>query len=330
MRPTGLVRRTRTGKARAQSGGIRLVSARVPHHTQRMSGASASTEPVTLARWGLRVQRVCTASGEVSLAPSRAHRLRLHVGRPVKGSCAQSHPFLYTRGDIDVLPAGYDDVCVQQSSATSLMVELAPRLLRGTAEELGLPAARAELALRHQLRDKQLELVALALEVESTAGYPSGPLYAESLGLALSTRLLGMATSAPSRRPAGLSPAQRARLVDYVDAHLEEPLSLLDLARVTGCSASHLKTLFKRTLGVSVHAYVVQRRVERARQLLRHGDLPSTQVALECGFAHQSHMARCIRRQLGVSPTELRGAPKGGRIAIAAGPDAADVDVATE
>jgi AraC family transcriptional regulator len=206
-----------------------------------------------------------------------------------------------------VLPAGYDDVCVQQSSATSLMVELAPRLLHGAAEELGLPERRGDLELRHQVRDKQLELIALALEVESAAGYPSGPLYAESLGLALSARLLGAATSHPPRRPHGLSRAQRARLIDYVDAHLEGPLSLLDLARVSGCSASHLKVLFKRTMGVTVHGYVVQRRVERARQLLQSGDLPSAQVAMECGFAHQSHMARCIRQLLGVSPTELRG-----------------------
>jgi AraC family transcriptional regulator len=115
-------------------------------------------------------------------------------------------------------------------------------------------------------------------------------------------------TSDERRPPRGLSSAQRARLVDYIEAHLEEPLSLQQLARLIGSSASHLKTLFKRSLGVSVHAYVVERRVERARQLLREGKLPSAQVALESGFAHRSHMARCIRRLLGVSPTDLRGA----------------------
>ena len=73
-----------------------------------------------------------------------------------------------------------------------------------------------------------------------------------------------------------------------------------------GTSASHLKTLFKRSMGISVHAYVVQRRVTRARQLLLKGDLPSSQVALESGFADQSHMARCFRRLLGLTPSELR------------------------
>jgi AraC family transcriptional regulator len=254
----------------------------------------------------VRVERQQTGSGEVALASSRAHRLRLHVGRPVRGTCSQSHQFFYTRGDIDLLPAGWGDVCIQQNPTTSLLVELSPRLLRSAAEDLGLPAARAELPLRHQLRDKRLELIALALEVESAAEYPSGPLYSESLGLALAARMLGIAPPDERRSPRGLSAAQRARLVDYVEAHLDQPLSLQRLAAVVGSSASHLKTLCKRSLGMSAHAYVLERRVERARRLLREGKLPSAQIALESGFAHQSHMARCIRRQLGVSPGELR------------------------
>ncbi|WP_224249360.1 helix-turn-helix transcriptional regulator [Hyalangium gracile] len=67
-------------------------------------------------------------------------------------------------------------------------------------------------------------------------------------------------------------------------------------------SASHLKTLFKRSTGLPVHEYVIQRRVERARSLLMRGELPAGQVALEAGFSHQSHMARCMRRVLGVTP----------------------------
>jgi AraC family transcriptional regulator len=256
--------------------------------------------------WQLGIERVRTGSGEVRLAASTAHRVRLHVGRPVTGSCSQGQPFHYTRGDLDLLPAGFDDVCVQQNPTTSLLIELPPLLLHGAAEDLGLSPARAQLELRHQLRDKQLELIALALEVESAAGYPSGQLYSESLGLALSARLLGVTTSDARRPLRGLSPAQRSRLLDFIEAELDQPLSLNRLAHVSGTSASHLKTLFKRSMGVSVHAYVVQRRVARARQLLLTTQLPSSQIALESGFADQSHMARCVRRLLGVAPSELR------------------------
>jgi AraC family transcriptional regulator len=276
-----------------------------PHNAQVTEGEAPVARTPT-PRWGLGVARVHSGAGEVRLAASPAHRLRLHVGRPVTGSCSQGQPFHYTRGDLDVLPAGYDDVCVQQNPTSSLMIELSPLLLHGAAEDLGLSPARAQLELRHQLRDKQLELIALALEVESAAGYPSGQLYSESLGLALSARLLGVTPSAERSSLRGLSTARRTLLLDFIEAHLDQPLSLQRLARVSDTSASHLKTLFKRSMGVSVHAYVVQRRVARARQLLLTGELPSSQVALESGFAHQSHMARCLRRLLGVTPSELR------------------------
>lgn len=276
------------------------------HHNGVVPEAKALLARSSRSRWGLAVERVHTGTGEVRLTPSTAHRLRLHLGRPVTGTCSQGQPFHYTRGDLDLLPAGYDDVCVQESSTTSLVVELSPSLLHGAAEDLGLPRARAQLEPRHQLRDKQLELIALALEAESAAGHPSGALYSESLGLALSARLLGVATNEEPRSRRGLSPKQRAQLVDFIEAHLDQTLSLQRLARVSGTSASHLKTLFKRSMGVSVHAYVVQRRVARARQLLLKGELPSSQVAFESGFSHQSHMARCVRRLLGVSPSELR------------------------
>jgi AraC family transcriptional regulator len=224
----------------------------------------------------------------------------------VSGSCSRGQTIHYTRGDLDLLPAGYDEVCVQQTPTTSLMIELPPLLLHSAAEDMGLSPARAQLDLRHQLRDKQLELIALALEAESAADHASGQLYSESLVLALSARLLRVAASDGGRPLRGLSPTQRSRLLDFIESYLDQPLSLQRLARVSGTSASHLKTLFKRSMGVSVHAYVVQRRVARARQLLLKGELPSSQIALESGFAHQSHMARCVRRLLGVTPSDLR------------------------
>ena len=68
---------------------------------------------------------------------------------------------------------------------------------------------------------------------------------------------------------------------------------------------SHFKALFRQSLGLPVHQYVVRRRVDRARALLLEGQLPLCQIALESGFAHQSHMARWMRRLLAVTPTDV-------------------------
>ena len=65
------------------------------------------------------------------------------------------------------------------------------------------------------------------------------------------------------------------------------------------------KTFYGDTLGMPVHQYVVRRRVERAKALLLGGHLNATQVALEVGFAHQSHLAHWMNRVLGVTPREI-------------------------
>jgi AraC family transcriptional regulator len=106
----------------------------------------------------------------------------------------------------------------------------------------------------------------------------------------------------PAPPPGGLSQRQLRVVVEYIEEHLDRDLSLARLARVAGVSASHLKTLFKRSTGQPVHTYVVQQRVHRAATLLARGELPASQIALETGFSHQSHMARCMRRVLGVTP----------------------------
>jgi AraC family transcriptional regulator len=95
------------------------------------------------------------------------------------------------------------------------------------------------------------------------------------------------------------------RLVEFVESHLDQSLTLTELAALAGLSVPHFKVLFRETFGMPVHQYVVQRRVERARALLLQGALSASQVALETGFAHQSHMAHWMNRLLGVTPREL-------------------------
>jgi AraC family transcriptional regulator len=73
-------------------------------------------------------------------------------------------------------------------------------------------------------------------------------------------------------------------------------------------SPSHFKALFKQAVGLPVHQYVIRSRVDFAIDLLRDGKLPLSDVALQAGFANQSHMARCMRRVAGVTPGAVRDA----------------------
>jgi AraC family transcriptional regulator len=241
--------------------------------------------------------------GDVAMPAASDHRVRIHVGEPVRGSC-RTKQFTYTRGDLDIVPAGASDAWQTRDPSTSLVVHIPTALLQRAAANLGRDAERAGLAPRHHVRDPQIEHIAWALDHDRRTGRPSGALFAEALGLALAVHLLGgySGDAIPVR---GLSRQQLLRVNAYIDDHLDRDLSIARLADVAGLSASHLKSMFRRSTGMPVHAYVIRRRVEHARTLLRRGELPPSRIALESGFAHQSHMARWMRRLLGVTPKAL-------------------------
>jgi len=252
---------------------------------------------------GLHVAHYVTRPGLVTLDAVAEHRIKVHTGAPVTGTCGVSR-FRYSHGDVDLLPAGSADRWDEDSASTSVMLSFAPPLLSRTADELGLDGARVGLTPRHQFRDPQIQHIAWALDADREAGHPSGRLYSDSLATALLTHLVARHRM-PQTPLRGLSKPQLQRVTEYIEAHLDKDLSLARLAQVAGVSASHLKTQFKRSTSLPVHAYVVQRRVERARALLLRRDLSASQIALEAGFAHQSHMVRCLRRILGMAAEPL-------------------------
>ena len=278
--------------------------------TPDLIGSSLPVLPQRAAprpRIGLRGDRHTNEPGRVVIDSMPDHRLLVHVGAPARGVW-RSHDVVYSDGDIDLFPAGVSEEWELIDAITALDIRLSPLLLQRAAADMGLDPDGTGLEPHCHFRDAQIEHIAWALDAERQAGYPSGLLYSESLGMALAVHLLGRDTT-PIMAGRGLTPAQVRRVTAYIEDHLDDDLSLARLAEVAGVSASHLKLLFRRSLGLPVHAYVVQRRVERAKALLLRGDLPVSQVALEAGFAHQSHMARWMRRLLGVTPTSvMRGA----------------------
>lgn len=240
-------------------------------------------------------------AGLVDVPALMCAQVWIHAGPPVRVEC-KDHRYVETRGDISVLPAGWADTWHEGATNTSLVVELSADLLERTASTLGLCGVAVEP--RHVFKDPLIEHLAWALEADGAAGHVAGELYTESLGVALATRVLAGSAPQPRTR-AGLSSAELARLTEYIEEHLDQRLSLARIARVAGMSESNLKTMFKRATGLPVHVYVVRRRVERARLLLLEGRAPASQIALDAGFTHQSHMARCMKRVLGVTPSAL-------------------------
>ncbi|MBW8816264.1 MAG: helix-turn-helix transcriptional regulator [Caulobacterales bacterium] len=207
--------------------------------------------------------------------------------------------------DFDLVPGGASGFWEDHAPCDMISIRLAPTLLASTAEALSIPTDRADLAPRIGARDPLVEHVVRALMAELAAPEPAGRIYADSLAVALTTRLLQSFGAANATGRQTLSKPQARRLVEFIEANLEAELTLEQIAAVAGISVPHLTTLFRRTMGQSVHAYVMERRVHRARSLLLERNRSIAEVALETGFAHQSHLARWMRRLLGVTPSDI-------------------------
>jgi AraC family transcriptional regulator len=104
----------------------------------------------------------------------------------------------------------------------------------------------------------------------------------------------------------GLSPLQAKRIAGYVDSNLEHPLRLAELAQMAHVSSSHFLRQFRLRFGCAPHAYVMQRRLARARELLARSPQSLKVVAARCGFSDQSHMTRVFQRHLNVTPGTYR------------------------
>jgi AraC family transcriptional regulator len=107
-------------------------------------------------------------------------------------------------------------------------------------------------------------------------------------------------------RTGGLAVWQAKRTVAYIEANLASKLAIREMADLVALSKSHFSRAFKQTLESSPMAYVAMRRVERAKLMMASTGQRLTDVALACGFADQSHLNRCFRRIVGVSPGRWR------------------------
>ncbi len=119
-----------------------------------------------------------------------------------------------------------------------------------------------------------------------------------------------MAPGEEYEREGGFSERALEQATDYINDNLSQKLTLTEIAGVVNLSPYHLARLFKATIGLSPHQYVIHQRVERAKTLLVGADLSIVDVAGAVGFANQSHLAFHVRRLLGVSPKALRQSPR--------------------
>lgn len=178
------------------------------------------------------------------------------------------------------------------------------RLLRDSALHYRLEATRSET-----FNDEVCNLVGL-LWKEAASQSPNGPLFAEGLSIALLGLLnahFGATPVQASQARGKLHPRERERLKCFIDSDLGGPLTVERMACVVGLSPYHFSRVFKATFGLSPHAYVMERRIDLARQVLRQqpGQTVSD-IAIACGFSSNAHFTTEFRRRFGITPSLWR------------------------
>ena len=112
------------------------------------------------------------------------------------------------------------------------------------------------------------------------------------------------------RLKGGLAAHWRRQLVEFIESHLAEPLTLGQLAGMCALSEYHFARMFRESFGLPPHQYVLARRMEQARRLLRMTEQPLGEIALACGFASASHFSNRFRQMMGATPGDYRLALK--------------------
>jgi AraC family transcriptional regulator len=216
----------------------------------------------------------------------------------------------FVPGDIHVIPQGSKVSLYATGASHAIVMSFENQVLERSGEEKDRVGYGPSLVLHLGIRDLQLQCLLSAVEEELRSGCHTGSEYLHQLGGTLTSYLVRRYSTAAETVPPvseGLPPNRLRAVLDHIHTHLEESLTVVDLASMVSMSPQHFANLFRRSTGLAPHRYVLGRRIERAAHLLSTTNLSLAEITLESGFASQSHFTDVFRKALGTTPRRYRG-----------------------
>jgi AraC family transcriptional regulator len=211
-------------------------------------------------------------------------------------------------GCIAVIPANVSFSAKWNREANVTHCYLDPTFVAHAAYE-SINPEQIELNLVTQKTDPLVCQIILALQKVLETDATNSCFYAESMATALVAHCLRNYSTRKhvlQEYDDGLPKYKLKQAFEYMNAHLSENVSLASVSEELEISQFHFCRLFKQSTGMTPHAYLIQQRVERAKQLLKRKEGTVLDIAIECGFANPSHFAKHFRRHTGVSPKQFR------------------------
>lgn len=211
-------------------------------------------------------------------------------------------------GSVTLAPSGFRFRGRWDRDVEILVLTLKPAAIAKRAVELH-DANQTELVRCTGRLDPQIWHLGLALEAELKEGNPNGRYFWESLTNAIAVRVLKQYSAFEPKvqhYSGGLSPHQLRHTIEYINGNLSTQLSLNVLATMLGMSPYYFERLFKQSVGDTPHQYILQCRIQRAKQLLRTTQLPIMEIAFQVGCKNHSHFSKLFRKLTGMSPRTYR------------------------
>lgn len=256
-----------------------------------------------VAQWnGVRVHRAKVLPGRMLEHTTNCHELNISIsGNLTTQKCSSTGKTVITKGgagNLCLTPYGQTVGAYWEKPLDNMGILLTPEFVKNTAVENRF-SADFEFKEIYQDKDSLIQQIGFALLEESKSETPAGKLYTDSLIQTMTLHLLKNYSNAASVREninGGLSGYRLRRVQEFINANLEEDLSLAQLAEVADLSQFHFARAFRKSTGQTPQHYLMEQRIERAKQLLSQDDLPIVEISLRTGFKNQSHFTTLFRK----------------------------------
>lgn len=267
-----------------------------------------------VGQWpGIRIHRARVQPGRMLEHTNTFHEVNVALNGTLiteKQSATGRRTFTHGgSGNLCITPAGQAISASWDKTLDNLGFFFDPDFVSRTAVENHFTPNFEFLELQRQ-EDDLIRNIGLTLLSEAEAVTPSGRLFSDSLIQTLTLHLLcnySTARAVPETN-GGLSGYKLRRVQEFINENLENDMSLAEIAAVADLSQFHFARAFRKTVGQTPQQYLMQQRIEKAKNLLADGELPIVEVSLRSGFKNQSHFTTLFRKFTSFTPKSWRNA----------------------